>query len=78
MSHGVETPDGTTPDSQRTEQQRNHPYRIDEKQFENWEMRWNSKQEVIDHFLQELELAMAQGQATKVPTLRLVCDDDED
>ncbi|WP_417849912.1 hypothetical protein [Thalassoglobus sp.] len=78
MSSVAKTSDGASTSDQRTDQQPSGPYQIDEKQFENWELRWNTKQDVIDHFLQELETAMVQGQVRKVPTLRLVSDEDDD
>ena len=48
------------------------PYVIDETQFESWEQRWDSKQQVIEHLLSELEKAMTQSEKQKEVGLQIV------
>jgi len=66
--------DGTINHDQRTETSPQSPYFIDEQQFLNWESRWETKQEVIEHFLNELDKSMAQRHCTEAPTLRVVSE----
>ncbi len=73
MSHS-EMQDGARNHDQRTDTSPQVPYQIDEKQFLNWESRWETKQDVIDHFLDELERSMAQRHNTEGHMLSLVCE----
>ncbi len=67
-----ETQDGATNHNQRTDTSTQVPYSINEKQFLNWETRWETKQDVIDHFLDELERSMAQSHNAEGHILSIV------
>lgn len=47
-------------------------YQIDEQQFTEWQLHWDSRQEVIEHLLRELDRAMAQSRHNERPTFRIV------
>lgn len=66
------TPDGFENELQRIECPDPTPSGLNEEQFHNWQRRWNSKEEVIDKFLAELENAMTQSLIQKRPVFRIV------
>lgn len=62
MSNLHETKDGAILKFQRNEDDSHNIHQIDEHQFENWQRRWETKEEVIDHLLEELEKSMSHNQ----------------
>lgn len=74
MSYLRAMQEGSAVQTSRIELTPPEPYRIDEKQFENWQYRWNSKQAVIDQFLLELDRAMAQSEKEQGVTIRVVSE----
>lgn len=61
MSNYDATRDGSILKIKRIEATSDQLYCIDEKQFENWQRKWDSKEAVIDHLLDELEMSMTKS-----------------
>ncbi|MBT5020800.1 hypothetical protein N9153_03280 [Planctomicrobium sp.] len=65
MSNLHETQDGVILKFQRNDDDSHNNHQIDEQQFENWQRRWDTKEEVIDQLLEELEKSMSHSQHTQ-------------
>ena len=50
-------------------------YQVDQREFDQWQLHWNSKQEVIDHLLHELEKSMRVSDRVADSALSIIDDE---